>query len=245
MQVQTLYPAIGRLLMNRGVAIAFMAEAIRKGVLELTESYKFQGLEVSGPTVAFTPLVANYSPNYFLAPADDGIELNQVNSFFVYNNPFVPVTSSSQTNAGYNIKYRTIDNIENLINIPGLPLYWTRHEGEIWVGSMPDQAYNVYMRYQKEHPFPNAGTVNAGNDTLYLPNSWQDILEYVGAMRLAQEIGLSSKVTEFQTRLYGDVKFQKTGGIEGQPGLIFQRTSQRNRDQSTAMKRTRLRMGQV
>jgi len=245
MIVSDLYPGIQRLLMNRPISTAIMAENVRKSILEFQENYKFQGLEVSGPTVAFTPFVSNYSPSFFLNPGDATLELEKVDSFFVYNNPFAPVTTAGQTNPGYNLKYRTIDNMEVLINIPGLPIYWTRHEGQVWIGSMPDQAYNVYMRYQKEHPFPNAGTGNAGTDPILLPSTWQDILEYDGAKRCAQEINLSTKVSELHARLYGDEKFQSTDGVEGQPGLIFQRTSQRYRDQTTSTKRFRPRMGSV
>jgi len=250
MKVSTFYPAIKRLLMGRTVSEAIMAESVRKGILELTENYKFQGLEVSGPTVNFTPYVSFYSPDYFLKPADAGLELEKVDSFYIFTQAFVTVTSSSQSNSGFNLKFRTVDDNEVLINIPGLPMFWSRYNKQIWIGSMPDQDYPVYMRYQKEHPFPLAGvapptTPNAGDDPVLLPNSWQDICEYASAMRCAQEINLSGKVTELHTRLYGDQKFQTSDGVEGSPGLIFQRTSQRNRDQTTSRKSFRLRMGIV
>lgn len=246
MKVGDLYSPIIRLLAGRTLSNAFLAEYIRKGVLELTENYKFQGLQVTGPTVQFTALLPYYPPSYFLATADATLEVNKMNSFFMFLNTYAPPSlTASTTNAGYNLTFRTINDIEVLINIPGTPIYWTRHEGNIWIGSCPDKGYYTYARYQKEHPFPNAGNANAGNDPILLPNSWQDIVEYQSAMRGAQELNLSSKVSEFNARLYGDQKFQQSGGLEGSPGLIFQRTSQENRDQSTSRKSFRLRMGSV
>lgn len=77
-----------------------------------------------------------------------------------------------------------------------------------------------------------------------MPDTWEDILEYATAQRLAQIYNLSDKATELNARLMGDQKFQETSGVEGQPGLIFRRTSDESRDQMTTVKRFRLRMGQ-
>jgi hypothetical protein len=99
------------------------------------------------------------------------------------------------------------------------------------------------MRYQKEHPFPNQGGGAANTDPILFPNSWQDIVEYGVAMRAARDLNLQTKANEFYNALYGDAKFQLSGGIEGTPGLIFQRTSQERRDQTTTTKSMRLKMG--
>jgi len=130
-----------------------LAEYARKSTLELTENYKSPYLQTSGPVVSLVALQAVYSPNYFLSTGDQNLEVNKVNSFFIYNTAYSALTSSSQANTGYNLTFRTINDIEVLINIPGLPVHWTRHEGDIWLGSVPDQNYNIYMRYQKENPF--------------------------------------------------------------------------------------------
>lgn len=256
MQVQTLFPAVKRLLVNRVVSQNFLCESIRKGILELTENFKFSQLQVTGPIVQFTPSTNFYNPNYFLNPTDANIEVNKINSFYLFLDTMSPpsLVAGNTTASGYNLTFRTIDVLETLLNILGVPVHWSRHEGNVWIAMCPDQAYYTYMRYQKEHPFPNAGVPYnpaspmapwAGTDTLYLPNSWQDICEYQSAMRAAQELNLSTKVSEFNSRLYGDQKFQKTGGLEGSPGLIFQRTSQENRDQTTSRKSFRLKMSSV
>jgi len=243
MLVSDLYPAIKRLLMNRPLTNAFMASYAQKGILELTENFKFQKLQTTGPVVQLTSLQSNYDPQYFMLSADAAQNnvINKINSFFIYLNYSTPITTTG-ANTGYNLTFRTVDNIEVLINVPGVPIYWTRYNDQIWVGSIPDNAYYLYARYQREHPFSSPV---ADNDPVYMPNSWQDILEYQSAMRGAQELNLSTKVSEFDARLNGDAKFQKSGGLEGSPGLIFQRTSQENRDQTTSRKSFRLKMGGV
>lgn len=243
-KVSDLYQPVQDLLMGRVVPQAKLAEKIRKGVLELSESYKFPLLQTTGPIVQLTQNLNHYPTSYFTSPADGTIEVNSVNSFFLFTDPYVAPTSTLYDgfNGGYDLTFRTIKTIEVLLNTNSQPVHWSRYSNLIWIAGIPDATYYIYMRYQHEHPFPNAGTIHAGDDPILFPNSWQDICEYMAAMRMAQDYNLSTKVTEFHTRLYGDAKFQSTEGLEGQPGLIFKRTSQENRDQSTSMKRIRLRM---
>ncbi|HEY4799496.1 MAG TPA: hypothetical protein VII99_10510 [Bacteroidia bacterium] len=249
MQVSDLYPGIKRLLMGRSLTNAFMATYVQKGVYEITENFKFQKLQTSGPVVQLTSLQANYDPQFFMSSTDSAQNnvINKINSLFLYTTyygPYVPGTQPALGgNSGYNLTFKTVDNIEVLINVPGMPIYWTRFNDQVWVGSIPDNNYSCYARYQREHPF-SSPTV-ADTDPLYLPNSWQDILEYQSSMRAAQELNLSTKVSEFNARLNGDKQFQQSRGLEGSPGLIFQRTSQENRDQTTSRKSFRLKMGSV
>lgn len=245
-QVSDCYAGITGLLMNRTVSNGIMQEAMRKAVLEFTTDYKHPLLEATGPIVSFVPFQSNYAASYFMQSADAALDLSKVNSFFLYNNPFIaPSSDNSQTNAGYDLKFRSIKDIEVLLNIPGLPIYWSRNNNQLWFGSMPDNAYNTYMRYQKEHPSANTPGGFASNPQIMMSDEWQDMLEYAAAMRIAPQVNLASKRVELREALYGDEKFQQSSGIEGAPGLIFQRTSQRNRDQATTTRRLRLRMGGV
>jgi len=236
--VGSLKVRVQNLLQGRPVVDSSFLNYTQDSVLELSEDYKFPGLQTTGPVVALVPLQAVYSPDFFLAVADQGLELNKVDSFFIYTNGYTALSSATQQNTGFELKFKTIDNIEVLINVPGLPTAWTRHEGNIWIGCVPDQAYQCYMRYIHENPFP-AGT---DADTIYFPSTWRDILAYSIAMRWARDLNLQSKANELYSALYGDSKFQISGGIEGTPGLIFQRTSQERRDQTTSTKSMRLRM---
>jgi hypothetical protein len=240
------FTAITGLLMNRPVASNTILEALRKAVLEFTEDYKHPLLEDTGPIVQLIPFQNNYSPNYFLNSPEDNLDISKVNSFFIYNSPYSPSTSdNSLTNAGYDLKFKSIDAIEVLLNVPGLPSQWTRHNNIIYVGSMPDQPYYIYMRYQIQHPLSDVVNGFTAATPIQMADTWQEILEYAVAMRIASQVNLADKKQELHSSLYGDQKFQTSGGIEGAPGLIFQRTSQRNRDQSTTTRRLRLRIGRV
>lgn len=223
---------------SRLINSAQCCENVRKSVLELTENYPFPGLQVTGPTVQLTlNLAGPYLYNYFLQPADAGLEINELDSFFIY---YQGVPILNQQNAGFNIRYKTINDLEILLNTPGLPTNWTRYNGELYFSMSPDQAYYIYLRYQKEHPFPNAGLATAPNDPILMPNSWQDIVELCTAERMASDLNLEDRRVKFHTRVYGDPKWQATGGTQGSPGLLFSRTSQKQRDQETTTKSMRI-----
>jgi len=241
-KVQDCYDGIKGLLMGRTINDSLMQEELRKAVLEFTEDYKHPLLEDTGPLKNLVAFQTEYNPNDFLQVGDANLDINKVNSFFIYNNGFQTVTTSSETNSGYSLVFKSINDIEVLLNIPGLPLYWSRNNNKIYI-TMPDQSYPVYMRYQKEHPFANVPGGFTDNTTILMADTWQEVLEYAAAMRIAPKVNLADKKTELHTSLYGDQKFQSSSGVEGAPGLIFQRTSQRNRDQRTTTRRLRLRMG--
>src|SRR5271157_1714306 len=147
------------LLMNRTVATTVMMEAIRKAVLELTTDYKHPLLEDTGPIVALVAYQNNYAPSFFLNAPEAPLDVSKVNSFFLFNNPYAaPSLSNNATNSGYDLKFRSPDSIEVLLNIPGLPIYWTRNKNQIYLASFPKKANNSYMRYQTKHP--SSETVN-------------------------------------------------------------------------------------
>jgi hypothetical protein len=239
--VQNVYTAMTNYFAGRNIPSAQCYENIRKAVLELSEDYPFPGLQVTGPTVALT--IGNPGPyliGTFQNPGGNyyGQEINKFDSLFIYYNG--PPTPGAAVNAGFPLKWKSIKDIEILMNIQGLPTNWTRYDDQIYVAMAPDQIYYVYLRQQYEHPFPNAGTPLAGNDQILLPNSWQDIVELATAEREASDFNLDAQSQKFHNRLYGDPKFQATGGTEGAPGLIFARTSQAQRDSTTTTKSMRL-----
>lgn len=239
-------PGIQGLLMNRPIATTVMMEAIRKSVLELTTDYKHPLLEDTGPVTNLIAYQNSYAASFFLQTPDAPLDVTKVNSFFLYNYPYAaPSLSNNATNSGYDLKFRSPDSIEVLLNIPGIPLYWTRNNNLIYIASMPDNAYQVYMRYQTQHPLTQTVNGFTAATPIQMADEWMEILEYASAIRLAPQVNLANKKNELHTSLYGDQKFQTSSGIEGAPGLIFQRTSQRNRDQVTSTRRFRLRMGRA
>src|ERR1700678_2486453 len=94
------FTGIQGLLMGRTVSSIVMCEAMRKAVLELTEDYKHPLLEDTGPVVNFIAYQNNYAPSYFLNAPDAALDVSKVNSFFIYNNPFVaPSQVNNLTNS--------------------------------------------------------------------------------------------------------------------------------------------------
>lgn len=249
MVISDLYPSIQDLLMGRTVPTSKMADAIRKMVIEVTENYDCYLLQEYQPPQQFQQFVNSYPLNFFFPSSSNPYlqpgYINKIKTFFLFIDPYVaPATNGWMgTNSGYNLTFRTIGSIQVLLNVAGLPIHWSRQAGSVWVAPIPDQTYWFQMCLQREHPFPNAGTSSEGTDTILLADNWQEICEYGAAQRLAQIYNLSTKASELNTRLRGDAQFQRTEGIEGQPGLIFQRTSQEQRDQTTTVKQFRLRMG--
>jgi hypothetical protein len=240
--VQSIYNRMPSIFSGRNVLNTDSYEATRKAVLELSENYKFQGLENTGPTVPLTVNLAGpYAYNTFLQVGDAGLTVNMFDSFFIYYSGVAPVIN--QANPGFPLKYKSIDTLEILMNLnSGVTTNWTRFNDQIYFAMAPNLPYYVYLRYQKQHPFPNAGTGAAGTDPILLPDSWQDIVEYATAERLASDYNLDARMTKFHNIIYGDPKFQATGGTEGSPGLIFSRTQQYQRDQQTTQRSLRLMM---
>lgn len=243
------YAAIQDNLMNRQVPEPKMAMYIRKAITEICENYDCYLLQEFQPPAQFQQWKNSYSGDFFFPPTTNPYlqpnYINKIKYFYLFLDQFLaPGTDQwTGTNSGYNLTYRTIQNLGVLLNTSGIPIYWSRQAGFIWIAPIPDRDYWFQMCLQREHPFPNAGTPLEGTDVILLADSWQDIIEYAAAQRLAQIYNLSTKATELNQRLLGDSKFQTTQGIEGQPGLLFQRTSQEQRDQTTTVKIFRLRMG--
>lgn len=237
--VGTIQATLPRLMAGRTLDPVVTADLTRKTVLELTEDYKFQGLQTPGPVVQLTQGNAGpYNPNLFLSTGDQNLEINKINSFFLYyETPTFPLTATNGENPGYPMHFRTIDDMEMEINILGIPIHWTRFNDQFYFGFAPQQTYYCYARYQKEHPF---STPPISSDPILMPNSWQDIVEYATAERYANELRLFDIATGYHTAVYGDPLFERSGGTEGKPGLLFSRTSQEQRDQTTTTKQMRV-----
>lgn len=232
--VGTIQGTLPRLLAGRTLATTDMADWTRKSVLELTENYKFPQLQATGPLVQLTQFSAGpYAYNLFLQTGDAGLEIEKIDSFFLfYQVPAFPLDASNGENPGYPLFFRTIDVMEIEINTLGIPIHWTRHEGQIYFGFAPNQAYYLYARYRKEHPFSSPPQAS---DPILMPNSWQDIVEYATAERAANELRLWDIAKGYHTAIYGDPLFERSGGTEGQPGLIFKRTSQEQQDKANTV----------
>lgn len=203
---------------------------LQDAILELSRDYRFQYLERTGPRFTLVPGQCNYSIDNFLLTGDAGKQTNLLPSLFRYFNPY---QSAGATNAGSTLLWKTIDALELMFQTPGVPTYFTRYGGQIWVAPQPNQAFLTYLRYQVEHPFSNPPVES---DVFYLDNEWKEIAEYAAALRGATNLRMLDYATLYHTTLFGDPEFQRSSGGRGMPGLIFRRITQMQGDSESMPK---------
>lgn len=228
MIIKDLMPGVRRKLANRDDADTVSPIWIRDSIMELTESYPFNQLEVQGPVVNFTPLVCSYLVRAF---TNNNERPTVIYSWYVSStNSISNVVNSSVS--GRILKYRTQPVVDLMSKINGTPSKWTKHGTDFIVGACPDSNYATQMKYQREHPFlcDKWDVSGLQNQTVHMPDSWSIIVEFHAAMIGAHELRMSDYATTYHQALYGDPDFKKTG--RGNPGLIMQRTSQYDRDSS-------------
>lgn len=212
-------------LISQGVYQELM-EAIR----ELSRDVRFQYLEKTGPQFTLVPGQNNYDLNNFLLFGDYDKQINLIPSFFRFFNPY---QGAGQTNAGSTILWKTIDALELMFQTPGVPTYFTRYGGQIWLAPQPNQALIVYFRYQVQHPFSNPPVAT---DLFMLDDEWKEIAEYAAALRLAGNMRMMDYASQYHTTLFGDPEFQRSSGGRGMPGLIFRRITQMEGDSESMPK---------
>jgi hypothetical protein len=197
---------------------------LQDAILELSRDYRFQYLEKTGPTFNLTIGTVNYPLNTWLQAGDAGKQTNLLPSITRF---FTPTVTPGQTNACSTLLWKTIDALELMFQTPGVPTYFTRFSGQIWIAPQPNVSYPVYMRYQVEHPFSNPP---ASTDTFYLDNEWKEIAEYAASLRGATNLRMMDYATMYHNILFGDPEFQRSSGGRGMPGLIFRRITQMEGD---------------
>jgi hypothetical protein len=238
-QVQDIYAGVSMLLQGRQPNAVAIYPYIRDAVLELSEDYPQQLQEQNGPLVQLVPYQNSYPTSYFTV-GNVTTNVNKFKSMVLYYNLVVgPLSTINIDNPNIPLRYKTIESQESALSIAGVPAYWSRFAGLLYFSPSPDNPYYVYGRYQLEPTFSNP---ISPVDVIPFDNSWQEIIEYSTAYRTARYLGLKSKAADFHSALFGDPKFQLTGGTEGSPGLIFKRTTQQERDQTLGMKSFRVRM---
>lgn len=241
--ISDLTPAVVKLLGNRSDVAALTPEAMGQAIQELSNTYPFEELRITGPLVQFTPGINQYSATTFQAPTAGGnpFTLNKVVSWFFYLQPPTNLTTVSATgyaNPGYNLKFRDLEDLEVLANTLSLPQFWSWLGAFLYVAATPNQAYYTYMRYQWLHPFTSP--VAASTDPIYMPSTWYDIIEYATAERIALDLRMEDVATRYHNVLFGDPEFQRSSGGRGQPGLIARRISQTQKNQSRSTRSLRV-----
>lgn len=224
-------PGVRRKLGGRTDADTNSPLWIKDSIRELTESYPFEELKVNGPIINFQIGIPEYSITTF---TNNNEKPTIINSWFVSSTTTLSTTiSSNNSNTGRYLKYRTIPVLDIMIRTPGQPSKWTRNGNNFLVGATPDQAYATQMRYQREHPFlcDEFDPIALQQQTILMPASWSIIIEFHAAMIGAYEYRMLDYAQTYHSVIFGDPDFQKTG--KGNPGLIFARTSNYVRDNSS------------
>jgi len=208
---------------------------LQDAILELSRDYRFPDLEKTGPNFTLTANLNNYTNDNLIQVADAGKVTNLIPNIFRFFN--YPIGSTSQGAAGSNLAWKTIDAIELMLNLPGIPTYFTRYQNKYWFAPVQQSPLVVYMRYQIEHPF---SAVPVAGDPFLLPNEWKEIAEYAAAYRGAINLRLLDYASQYHTILFGDPEFQRSSGATGMPGLIFRRITQMEGDSISMMKQIRV-----
>lgn len=192
---------------------------IQRALREITISYPFEELRVTGPNVSLTANVATYATTLFTT---SGEPLAMVESWPV----FIDYPSNT---VKHPLDYKTPKAIESMTSptATGVPTYWTRYGSNFFIAPVPDQPYLSFMRYQRQHPFP----ANDGTDPILVPDDWMDIVAYAAAQRIAVIKRWNEQAKALHDMLYGDPEYVASEGKRGRPGLIAARLMQVERDQ--------------
>jgi hypothetical protein len=194
---------------------------IYEAILDLTPSYPFEELILKGPYVNFIVGQAEYPINFFM-PLDKR-EFTQIRSFFRFFVTTNPPTTGTTNMVGSQLKTRTTPVVEPMSTIPGLPQYWCQNGDMLLFGFQPDQAYTVFMRYQRPHPFQ---LNNLPTNKIYMPIDWKEIIAYAAAIKACDYLGMNDVGFGYYKLLHGDPKDPAS------VGLIQARQSQMRRNLS-------------
>jgi hypothetical protein len=207
---------------------------IRDTLKELTANWPFEHLCTTGPLVTIGPGLGYKGSNYmypvsmFLNPGDD-MTLSEDPVIFLTPGQagaagFVGTTSNV---VGYPMDRLSVKAIQSLLFIPGgVPFKYTRYGDQFWFGSQPGANYNVYLPYQIRHPF----LPSLPNSPVRVASDWFDIVAFGAADRGAVMLRWNDQSVFLHNLLYGDPDFQRSGGVEGRPGLIAGKLFQSERD---------------
>ena len=191
------------------LGVQWVADAL----LELSQSYAFQGLQRSTTTpVQLTAGVYSYPFSTWVNAGDIpsfGTTANPklIPSFYMY---YMFPSSTTGYNPGIGLSYKTIDSLELMFGTPGTPAYWSRYNNKVFIAPNPIQAYYSYMRYQIQHPISNPPALS---DEIFLDDDWREIIEYAAALRGAGNLRMLDYATQYHSILYGDPSKPRDVGL--------------------------------
>jgi len=208
---------------------------IRDTLREMTANWDFPELQIQGPVATIGPGLGYQGSNYmyplsmFLNPGDD-VTLTQDPVIFLTPQQAMQVgkfVGTINETVGYGMDRLSMKAIQPLLFIPGgIPFKYCRYGNMILFGTQPGNNYQVYLPYQRRHPFnPDLLT-----SPIYISQEWFDICAYSAAERGALMLRWNDQANFLHQILYGDPASQLKDGTLARPGLISARLLQDERD---------------
>lgn len=195
--------------------------AIKGAILNLTETYEFEELKFRSP-------IGNLVFGQSEYPISTLIAGNPIQAIDLTRMFTITFWFEGMVNAVRNLKYRRYPTIVMYAfglggqsNIDTPPIYWSRYNNNISFAPAPDQNYYYFVMIQLRHPML---ATNQANQLIYMPPTWQEVVEYDAARRLALNEGAFDYAQNFYQALNGDPK-------TGEPGLLKGLIPQMERDE--------------
>ena len=218
--INDLVPEVVNALQQRSDITTLVPLYMKRTLQDLTDSYPFEELRTTGPTVSLTANQPTYAASFFLNPNDD----YTIHSSFAL---FVDFPNNTVVSP---VIYKTPAAIEVMISpaTKGIPSRWTRYGGSILLGPTPDRAYQVFFRYQRRYQFDDS---NLAQTPILVSPGWEEIVIYSCAERIAIVKRWNDQAAFLHGVLWGDPEYQVSEGKRGRPGLLSARIFQQEKDE--------------
>ena len=221
--INDLIPEVVNALQGRSDIATLVPLYMKRTLQEVTDNYPFEELRVTGPLVSLTAKQSTYPASLFLNPSDD----------YTIHSSFALYVDFPRNTVVSPVTYKTPAAIEVMIApaTQGIPAKWTRYGGNILLGPTPDKGYQLFFRYQKRYQFQED---TLGLTPILVPDSWEEIVIYSCAERIAIVKRWNDQATYLHSILYGDPEYVSTQGKMGRPGLLSGRLFQQEKDEQMA-----------
>jgi hypothetical protein len=221
--VNDLVPEVINALQQRTDVAPIAPLYIMRAIQEITESTEFEELRTTGPNVNLTQGVADYPITSFLNSGDDYTSPEVMTIYLDYPTNTIKSLLAYKTPAAIEIMTSSATQ--------GLPGKFTRYGTNFRFGPTPNATYTVFLRYQRRHPFPSStDAVAIGGQRIHVPDTWEEIIIYTAALRIAIVKRWTDQAKMYHDILYGDPEYMSSQGKLGRPGILSARILQAERD---------------
>jgi hypothetical protein len=224
---------------------------LRDALREITQKYTFEELRKTGPLITIGPGLGSqgstfaYPVSQFLYPGEDYTR-SEDPVIFLTPTQFQQATQLAQqygvpspvplltTNnlVAYGMNYVDMKAIQPLLFIPGgIPFLYTRFGNLFYFGTQPGANYNVYLPYQRKHPF----SAKLAQSQVYVPEEWFEVIAIAAAEKGAYKLRWNDQAVALHSMLWGDPDYERSGGETGRPGMVAALTEQPERDKRLSL----------